>query len=397
MADKKTYKTDTYKTEPFKIWKKAKEMRSTQWNDVRKMSDKGGLVVLGSLGHDRFLKFFDGVEYGYLPGEPFGAEVARFPELSLAACEAMEKKGYPADMCGYVRHYMGCAFLDRTPWGKFPKPQFCIEGAHCDSHNKWFQAISEHFNVPYFVFDEPEMFHWYDMPHHAAVYRYNNYMEQIEWLEKRLGKKMNFENLREHMINRRLEGKYQKSIMLENFKHIPTTIDLKSLFTLLGPGYSKEAISYYKELYDEVKDRIARGIAALPNEKARMLHDNIPPWYALHIFRYMEKWGVVCLPAHYLDQNWWWDKNKMELVVPKTYEEEGKQPPKTVEEAVWELASEPQDGSMTDDGPRDIIMYKATHFKVDGVIFHLNKGCEGWSRGRLLAKIAVEREAKLPT
>ena len=110
----------------------------------------------------------------------------------------------------------------------------------------------------------------------------------------------------------------------------------------------------------------------------------------------MEKWGVVALPAHYLDQGWWWDPEKKQLVVPKTYEEEGKTPPRTREEAVWEMASRPHDGSMTGDGPRDVLLAKARQWKFDGAIFHLNKGCEGWSRGRLLAKVALEQELGLP-
>ncbi|MCX6013857.1 MAG: 2-hydroxyacyl-CoA dehydratase family protein, partial [Chloroflexi bacterium] len=122
----------------------------------------------------------------------------------------------------------------------------------------------------------------------------------------------------------------------------------------------------------------------------------IPPWYNLGIFRYMEKWGVVCIPSHYMNQSWFWDPNEKKLVVGKTWSELGKKIPTTLEEAVWELASTPRDGGMTGDGPRDVLLAMAKQFPIHGAIFHLNKGCEGWSRGRLLAKVALERDLGLP-
>jgi len=38
----------------------------------------------------------------------------------------------------------------------------------------------------------------------------------------------------------------------------------------------------------------------------------------------------------------------------------------------------------------------AKQFPIDGCIFHLKKGCEGWSRGWPSAKVALEPELDLP-
>ncbi|MCX6013342.1 MAG: 2-hydroxyacyl-CoA dehydratase family protein [Chloroflexi bacterium] len=386
-----------YPTAEWKIWERAKKARSNQLKDgPETVKQRGGVLALGSVGHDHLLKMFDDLNYAYIPGEPYGAQVAMYPEFSTACCEAVEKNGFAGDLCGYVRHYMGSVILRKTPWGTFPTPDFCIEGAHCDSHNKWFQAISEQFKCPYFVYDEPEMFNWYTMPQHAVAYRYNNYMEEILWLEKKLNKKMNDEKLCKYVL-KHWNGRVERNRMMEKiFNHKPTIIDIKTLYSLLGPGIDRGP-DFQQMLMDEVDERIAKGIAAIPNQKMTMMHDNIPPWYALHIFRYMEKWGVVCIPSHYMNQGWMYDPDAKKLVTGKTYKEEGKREPKTREEAVWDMAGWPGDGSMTGDGPKDILVAMAKQFPIDGAIFHLNKGCEGWSRGRLLAKVALERELGLPT
>ena len=48
-----------------------------------------------------------------------------------------------------------------------------------------------------------------------------------------------------------------------------------------------------------MKDRVARGIAAVPNEKCRMMSDTQPPWSFLKIFRYLETYGAVSIGSLY--------------------------------------------------------------------------------------------------
>ncbi|MCX6011894.1 MAG: 2-hydroxyacyl-CoA dehydratase family protein [Chloroflexi bacterium] len=386
----------TYFTARLEVWDRSKKARDKQLRaGPNTIKERGGVLALGSVGHDRFIDFFDGIEHAYIPGEPYGAQIALDPKLSLACCEAVEKAGYPSDMCGYVRHYLGSVILRKTPWGEFPKPDFCIEGAHCDSHNKWFQAVADEFHVPYFVYDEPEMLNWYELPEHAIEYKYNNYMEEIEWLEKYFHKEINVKKVCRSVImgwNGRVRRNKLKQLM---FSAQPPTIGIKEVYSLMGPGIARGP-DFNRLLEEELRDRIKKGIAAIPNWKMTMMHDNIPPWYALHIFRYMEKWGVVCIPSHYMNQGWFYDPKEKKLVTGQTWEEMGRPVPQTKEEAIRWLASSPGDGSMTGDGPRDILLAMAKQFPIQGAIFHLNKGCEGWSRGRLLAKVALERELGLP-
>lgn len=395
-----------YPTERWKCWDWAKKTKQKQLReDTVEIKKKKGrsILALGSLTHDRFFKYFDDLESAFIPGEPYGAEVGRNVDFSRACCEEVERRGFAGDLCSYIRNYWGSAFLNRMPWGaEFPKPDFCIQGAHCDSHNKWFQQLAEHFGCPYYVYDDPEMFHWWENPPHAIQYKYDNMMEEIEWLEKFLGQKMNDEKLCEDVARGYDEEVAESSEVFElAFSTRPATLDIKSWYSLTAPGISMGP-EWAKMFHEEIRDRIRRGISAIPNYKMTMMHDGPPPWFDLQIFRYMEKWGVVCIPSHYLSAvPWRWDPEKKELVLASKYANEKKTPPpRTREEAVWQIASRPprggQIGAMTGDAPRDVLLAMAKNFPIDGCIFHLNKGCEGWSRGRLLAKVALERELGLP-
>ena len=53
---------------------------------------------------------------------------------------------------------------------------------------------------------------------------------------------------------------------------------LRLIVTLSG---TQEVVDYYTALLATMKDRVARGIGAVPNEKYRLLWDNIPIWHRM--------------------------------------------------------------------------------------------------------------------
>ena len=66
-------------------------------------------------------------------------------------------------------------------------------------------------------------------------------------------------------------------------------LDEKGIYALYVFGALRKSngdfANFYDELYDEVKDRVDRVIAAVANEKARMMSDTQPPWGFLKIYR----------------------------------------------------------------------------------------------------------------
>ena len=48
------------------------------------------------------------------------------------------------------------------------------------------------------------------------------------------------------------------------------------------------------------KDRVAKGVAAVPTERFRIFEDCAPPWYYLDLYRQFEQYGAVCVGSHYI-------------------------------------------------------------------------------------------------
>ena len=86
-------------------------------------------------------------------------------------------------------------------------------------------------------------------------------------------------------------------------KAVPAPLDEKSMYSLYVFGTlmkaNRKVVDFYKELRDEVKDRVARGIAAVGNEQCRLMSDTQPPWAFLKVFRYLERYGAVSVGSLY--------------------------------------------------------------------------------------------------
>lgn len=101
---------------------------------------------------------------------------------------------------------------------------------------------------------------------------------------------------------------------------VPAPLDEKSIYSLyvLGPLQKSNGAfaDFYDELYEEVKDRVDRGIAAVVNEQARVITDTQPPWGFLKIYRYLESWGTVSVGSLYtfgFEGMWLYDKKNQGL------------------------------------------------------------------------------------
>ena len=54
------------------------------------------------------------------------------------------------------------------------------------------------------------------------------------------------------------------------------------------------AYDFFKDLYDELKDKVDNGIGAIPDEKHRLIWGGgLPPWFALTDFNYFKSKGAV--------------------------------------------------------------------------------------------------------
>lgn len=375
----------TYKTKPLDCWRKAKELRQQFYREVATAHDEGKILVSG--GSEGMMALPAGLgEYVYLGGEPYGASASTNPDFQQACSEAVEARGFARDLCGYMRMYWGSMFQNRYFFGgEFPKPDFYINLSSCDSHAKWYQQAAEYYGLPYFSIDYPfsrgERYEARNLE-----YMVNQMNEAIEWMEKTTGREYNDELLIQAVRNECLSMCLWGEICVLN-KHIPAPLDHKTMFPLWAIAVimrqDHRAADFYRVAIDEVRERIRTDIAALASERCRFVDDNLPPWFALDLYRYLEQYGAVVLGSHHtfflagaLSEN-----EDGTLIRGKTLDEEGfpmRNRQEVLKAYAWWYMKRPlyHDVVSFPLGRAKTIIRIVREWSCNGVIIHQNRGCE---------------------
>ena len=392
-----------YKTKGLDCWEKAKELRMKYYKDYQEAHDRGALRWEGGAWtFDAVPQALEG-EVHSLTEEPYGASVGANPELQVRYQEAAEGKwGCARDLCAYLRNYWGSIVLNEFAFGgEWPKADFIFQNHICCSHAKWLQVAGEieGGDVPFFCFDVGVGA--YDKIGDRQIrYVVEQLHDGIDFLEKATGRKLDDEKLIQNVRNTYRSSCYWAKACELN-QAIPAPLDEKTMFSLYVLGTlekSNGAIAdfYEKELYPEVKDRVANQIAAVGDEQCRMLGDSQPPWGFLRVYRYLEKYGVVSVANLYTISliGWWKLDEKGNLVPYPTLEEQGITI-KDRHQALWLLAEGELKGKL-EWAPfygatykNDLVTKIAKQWKCDAAIIHLNRGCEGTAQHQMEMKIAL--------
>jgi benzoyl-CoA reductase subunit B len=142
-----------------------------------------------------------------------------------------------------------------------------------------------------------------------------------------------------------------------------------------------------EEVRDEVKDRVARGIAAVGNESCRLMSDTQPPWAFLKVFRYLEKYGAVSIGSLYtFGLEGIWEVKPDGSWGPRTTPMQQGIEIKTREQAAyinaeWNLSKPEWQHFYHPKLKTEMMLWIAEQWKLDGIMLHYNRGCEGLSCG----------------
>ncbi|MFQ6128859.1 MAG: benzoyl-CoA reductase, bzd-type, subunit O [Thermoplasmata archaeon] len=394
-----------YPTKPLKTWNEAKSIRLNYYKNFAEAKEKGGLRWAGGAWA------FDAVPAGLgddvypLTGEPYAASTAFNREFSDECLEAAEKYGFARDLCSYMRNYWGSILLNKyTFGGEFPKPDFIWTDHICCSHAKWYQVASElEGGIPYFCVDVAVGPHE-EMDENRIGYIVGQLHDGIEWMEQVTGRTYDDNRLIEAVKNEFRSTSTWADICAYN-KAIPAPLDEKTMYSLYVLGtlmkHSKIVADFYEKLRDEVKDRVDRGIAAVGNEKCRVMTDTQPPWAFLRVFRYLEKYGCVSIGSLYtfgliglweVKENGTWGPKTtpMEKGVSITNRDEALQ-----ELVKWNLEKPEWQHFYSPAYKSDMMIRIAHEWKLDGILLHYNRGCEGLSLGIAENRLALQ-EAGFP-
>jgi len=388
-----------YKSEPLKCWEKAKELRIQYYKDYQEAKEKGGIRWSGGAEAIDVIPYAFGEDVHALTSEPYSASIAFDREFAHECETAVESKGWARDMCAYMRNYWGSVLINKYVFGgEFPKADFYLQSGFCCTHAKWFQVLSKWGDVPYFNIDIGVPPFWKENPPNRLQYIVDQLHECIEWMEKVTGRKCDDERLIQGVYNdSRATSLWAKITELN--QNIPAPLDEKSMYTLYVfntlDRAKKAFVDFYEELYDETKDRVKRGIAALPTERFRLMSDSQPPWAFLKVWRYLEQFGVISTGSIYtIGLEGVWDIDENWNLSPREDLKSRGVALKTRDDALRAMADwhmrRPIYAMFYNANWKSQLMIKyAKEWKCDAVMLHLNRGCEGTSLGIMENRAAL--------
>jgi benzoyl-CoA reductase subunit B len=391
-----------YPTERLKCWGKAKTLRENYYKDFAEAHEKGGIRWAGGAWSFDAIPSGLGEDVWALTGEPYGATVAWNKEFATECQEAIETKGYARDLCSYMRNYWGSILLNKYAWpqfsDEFPRADFIWQDHICCSHSKWYQVASNlEGGVPMYSIDV-SVGPYEELTDSKLNYIVGQMHDGIKWLEKVTGREYDDELLINAVYNEFRSCHYWAAICALN-KTIPAPLDEKSMYSLYVLGTLRKSAKwtadfYEKDLYPEIKDRVKRGIAAVGNEQCRVMTDTQPPWAFLRVFRYLEKYGCVSVGSLYT----------FSLIGLWEDQEDGSWGPRAIPDieitnrdealralAEWNL-SKPEWQHFYHPKPKSEMMIRiAREWKLNGVLLHFNRGCEGLSLGIAENRLAIQK------
>ncbi len=173
-------------------------------------------------------------------------------------------------------------------------------------HAKRGQQCRDFAPVPQWMGDQPI----YPGPQHQErdeplrEHKVYSVLRQINDLERIFGQPFDDEKLSDMM---RASSAFQEcvhelSYLMATSKPSPLSIkDMYSIYTIGGLTTvdPEETVRFWKTVRDEVAWRAQNKIAAVGNERFRWIEAHPPSWHFLKYYRYMEKYGAICMGSIY--------------------------------------------------------------------------------------------------
>lgn len=320
-----------------------------------------------------------------------------FPESWAPLCAAIgtntsnfeyaARRGYSSDLCGYFRNNIGYALDGITgenqPLGGLPAPDFLISfGAGCIPTMKTFQVLCDHFDVPVFKADLPQVA-MEDIAQHHIQYGVTQIKRLIEFLEDLTGKRFDIDRLRQAVAYTDEACRTWDEIM-DARRAIPapfSAAEIGIMFVMVTRHGTKIAVDFLRDVLEEVRGKVERGEGVIPNERLRLFWDNIPLWHNMRLFNYFEKWDAVVVAETYTSA---WTMRM--------------DPDRPLESIAYKsLISYPLVSCVSLNKRIELIKKAVADYRVDGAILHSNMSCKPISMGQMDIQRVLRDELSVPS
>lgn len=301
--------------------------------------------------------------------------------MSVELCEVAESLGYSRDLCSYARGDIGSALTKKSPIGGLPRPNFLLACNNiCGTVLKWYQALSRFFDVPLFFLDTPFIHH--KLIPESIIYVRRQFEELIAFIEIQTGKKFD-----RHRLGEVVRYSGQAAILwkevLDQCAHRPSPMSCFDAFINMAPIVTlrgtEEVVQFYRDMKEELKERIIQGMSAVPEEKFRLLWDNIPIWYKMRELSELFSSYGACLVADTYTSAWVF---------------EGMDTSDPLEGLAQAYTTAYLNISI--DLMVERILDLLQRFGVDGLIIHSNRSCKPYSLGQYDMQRLIYQKTGIP-
>ena len=298
-------------------------------------------------------------------------------------CIKAEDMGYSSDLCSYARADISCSIVKGGPIGGLPKPDMLICCNNiCGTVLKWYEVQARYYKVPLFILDTPVCHTRYSSE--IARYVRTQIDEYIVFLETMTKRKFDYDKMAQvGRLAYEAQQLWQK--VLNTTAHKPSPMSafdafffLALIVTLRG---TQIAVDFYKELLEEMEQRIQTGISMVPDEKYRLLWDNLPVWYRLKWLSQKFSDHNACLVADTYTSAWcgaikYTDENNFFDSMAEAY-------------TMIYL-------NIGVDQMADQVLDMIKFYDADGFVMHSNRSCKPYSFGQMDIMRIVREKTNIP-
>jgi benzoyl-CoA reductase/2-hydroxyglutaryl-CoA dehydratase subunit BcrC/BadD/HgdB len=192
-----------------------------------------------------------------------------------------------------------------SPWGGQARPDLMIGSGQmiCDPRNKWYQAAQQYMpDVPIYDVDIPwppfeHDYNCSEVEEYYVKYIVSQLKGLVEFLEFHMKKKMDWTRLSElvDLTDRTWD------LVIDTYelrRAIPCPMGtgdaMNTMVPLVFMMATQEAYDFFKDLNNELKQKIANKEGEIEDEKYRLLWGGgLPSWFALSDFNYFNSKGAV--------------------------------------------------------------------------------------------------------
>ena len=293
--------------------------------------------------------------------------------------EESERKGYSQNLCSYSRCTLGYALSGMS--GLMPPPDLLVTFRNsCDVYVKWWQSLHMHLGTPLFIGEAPYVLAAEDLDNYVLDYVVKQLESLIRLAEEKFGLKYDEERLVEAVkLSDKASELWLETLKLRRCKPCPLggRDSASDIFPLVVMQGTMEAVQFYEELLEEVKEKASRGEGVIENEKYRLLFDGIWLWYAFDLIKYFEDKGAVFVYEPY-SEAW-------------ACRLDASKPLESVARKVLSM------GLNVDIDLRiERFLKSIKEFNINGAVLFSNRSCKTWSAPQLITAEAISGEFNVP-